>query len=166
MELNIKMNINQLHGLLKEELGPLKVNVGYDRTLGNHIHLITENTFPTMDIRIKHDSGLQEGNTIPWVYLSDNEDNTSGVHRTSPYNELHRDIIDVFNKRKFNTDYLDKISPTVFEEVISITTPDKGEKKVGFTSDHWFILNENLKPIFTGKGGMDEVKSFLGEFKS
>jgi hypothetical protein len=166
MELDIRMNVNRIHGLLKEELGPINVKVGYDRIIGNHIHLTTENTFPTMDIKIKHDSGLQEGNSIPWIYLSDNDDITSYVHRTSSYDNLHTDIIDVFIKRKFDTESLDKKSPTVFEHVISITTSDKGEKKVGLTGDQWFILNENKNPIFTGKGGMDEVKSFLGELKS
>lgn len=160
MDNEIRTRLNLIHGQLTESLGQIKVDTGYDPRNGYHIRLVTENTVPKMDIRIRQDSGLKSGHMVKWDYLSDPNDPTSVVMRESVFPELPRHIIEVHRKGQFDHEHLNSVQQVDFD-----TTEESQDKTITIKGDSWTILNENKRPLFSGTGGMDGANTFLKETK-
>lgn len=160
MDSEIKSKLNLIHGKLTEKLGRVMANTGYDLHNGYHIRLVTENTIPRMDIRIRQDSGLKTGHLVKWDYLSDPTDPSSVVMRESIFLDLPEHIIEVHRKGHFDTDHMKGRDVGGYDMV-----EESQNHAIGIKGDTWTVLNDMKRPLFYGIGGVDEANSFLNGIK-
>lgn len=104
---NLKKNINHLHFLLTENFTRVDLKESSDKSLGNYF-LITVMENYTCKIVIKKEN--MESQDINWSYYSNpNDINSTLVERESLIENLTLDIRDIFDKKRFDSDYLSSI---------------------------------------------------------
>lgn len=101
---SLKSNINHLHFLLTEKFSQVNVEEKSNKSWGNYVLItITENQ--TCKIVIPKEK-LEDSN-LEWMYYSNPLDESSTlVERTSSLEKITLDIQDIFDKKRFDSDYL------------------------------------------------------------
>jgi len=103
----LKDNVNKIHSELSSKYDVL-VEECSDLKFGNFVKFsVTENN---KKLVIKITKRNLENNLFEWVYLSNPDDENSIVERKSNVSDFLLDVSDIFNKNRFNTEYLKKIN--------------------------------------------------------
>jgi hypothetical protein len=104
----IKQNINKIHFDITNEFEAVTISEKFNKDLGNFIEiLITEGK---KEVKLTLKKTEVEKNTFDWSYLSNPLVESSDlVYRTSTVLEFSNDIKDIFEKNRFDSDYLDEI---------------------------------------------------------
>jgi hypothetical protein len=102
--MEIKKNINKIHFDLSNKFSEIKISEKSEKKFGNHIEIIVNES--NIELRAIISKKNLEGEKIVWSYLSNPENEESLVERISSVDSFTDDIIDIFEKKRFDSDYL------------------------------------------------------------
>jgi len=105
--MSLKTNANKIHSDLTSLYEGVKIEENSNRELGNFVEfrVVENNKELVLSIR-KYEL---EKDIFNWSYLSNPEDANSVVERVSNINNFLSDIKDIFEKNRFDQDYLQKL---------------------------------------------------------
>jgi hypothetical protein len=103
--MNLKNNLNKIHGDLLNKFNNVEIYEKSDLNIGNYIEFsINENNREIRAIITKREL---ENNSFNWVYFSNPlEKNSPLVERKSSIDGFLSDIIDIFEKVRFDSGYI------------------------------------------------------------
>lgn len=102
--MNLKYNVNKIHSDLSSNFESIEVFEKSSLKWGNYIEFsIIENNINLRAIVTKFD--LEKGN-FNWIYLSNPNDDNSLVERRSTTDSFLNDVQDIFEKNRFDSDYI------------------------------------------------------------
>lgn len=104
-----KTNLNQIHYTLSEKYENITVNEKADNKFGDHIEMVIENEDGLQCKAILTKKDLDNQN-FKWFYFSNPEEMSQDVmiERVSSVFEFTKDINDIFENKRFSSDYLQK----------------------------------------------------------
>lgn len=110
--MDLKSNINKIHSdlLMLENIGEtVTIKESSSKDFGNHFIINAEHNGLTAKIIIEKVD--IETTSFRWRYLSNPKDDKSTlVERNSTIDSFVADLIDVFEKKRFDSDYLSQIN--------------------------------------------------------
>ena len=102
--MNLKQNVNKIHSDLCSVFKNIEILEKSDSKWGNYIEFsINENNINLIAIISKPSL---ERNSFNWIYLSNPNDDKSLVERKSTTDSFLIDIKDIFEKNRFDSDYI------------------------------------------------------------
>ncbi len=105
--MKLRENLNKIHFLLSNRFD-VALNEKSNLQSGNYIELLIKEENKELIISIKKVD--LENNNFNWNYLSNPLDtNSTVVERSSSVDGFLTDVIDIFEKNRFDSDYLEKI---------------------------------------------------------
>ena len=106
--MNLKLNVNKIHSELLEGYQLVNVKEDSNIQLGNFVEfsIIEENK----ELKLKITKYELEKSNFNWSYLSNPEDEMSVVERSSTTEGFIKDVKDIFEKNRFDSDYLKKLN--------------------------------------------------------
>jgi hypothetical protein len=106
--MNLKQNINRIHGELSNNFDEVSVSEKSDIKRGNYIELsILEKNKNLKVIISKKDL---EGDKFNWEYFANPLNESSDlIQRNSSVSLFIEDVKDIFNKNRFNSEYIESI---------------------------------------------------------
>lgn len=104
--MNFKVNVNKIHGELLDMFGSVTITEKNDRKLGSHfeINVLCENK----NLIIKVTKESLENSNFNWKYMSNPEKEESLVERFSSVDNFTEAVLDIFEKNRFDSEYLKK----------------------------------------------------------
>lgn len=109
--MDLRKNINRIHAdlLMAEGIGEnVSIAEASNKEIGNHFVLSAVNS--GMTARMIIEKTEIEKYTFRWRYFANPNDESAGlVERTSTVDSFSADVMDVFNKKRFDSDYLSQI---------------------------------------------------------
>lgn len=105
--MNFKLNINKLHYLLTENFKNIKLEEKYSRELGSYVQLHIKEELECNIIITKKEL---EDEHINWKYDSNPLSESSWVDRDCNIEDFPKLIKDIFEKKRFNSEYLKKFN--------------------------------------------------------
>jgi hypothetical protein len=106
--MGLKENVNRIHSQLEDIYGVVKVEEKSDRFFGNYIEMSVNESNRNLIFRISKLELQME--SFKWSYLSNPEDNESVVERFSKIDSFVSDVNDIFEKNRFDSEYLEKLN--------------------------------------------------------
>jgi hypothetical protein len=110
--MDLKTNINKIHSdlLLIKGIGEsVSIKECTTKELGNHFEIKAE--FAGMVAHILVEKKEIESNTFNWKYYANPNDTSVGlVERKSTLDQFASDVIDIFDKKRFDSEYLSEIT--------------------------------------------------------
>mgnify|MGYP003562728227 CR=1 FL=1 len=107
IKMELKQNINRVHGDLTNYFEDVKISEKSSKELGNYFELsVLENNKEVKAI-IKM-TEIENANFF-WEYYANPLDETSLVERVSSIYTFSSDVQDIFEKNRFSSDYLNQI---------------------------------------------------------
>lgn len=110
--MDLKSNINKIHSdlLMLENIGEtVVVSEGSSKDFGNHFVITAE--YEGLIAKVIIEKAEIESTSFIWRYLSNPLDQTVGlVERKSTLDSFVSDLIEVFQKKRFDSDYLSQIN--------------------------------------------------------
>ena len=104
----LKENINKIHIDLLHKYEDITLNEGSDLQNGNYISLIIKDSDKELNIKIKKEN--LELNDFDWIYKSNpNNEDSHLVERRSNINFFLDDVKDIFEKERFDSEYIKTI---------------------------------------------------------
>jgi hypothetical protein len=105
--MKLRENLNKIHFLLSNRFD-VALNEKSNLQSGNYIELLIKED--NKEIRASIKKVDLENNTFNWTYLSNPLDtNSTIVERLSNVDGFINDVTDIFEKNRFDSDYLEKI---------------------------------------------------------
>jgi hypothetical protein len=107
--MDLKVNINKIHSDLTNNYESVSVVEKTDKKFGNYFELsIQENN---KDLKIVLSKQSIESQKFDWSYYSNPlDENSYLVERSSDINGFIEDVEDIFEKNRFDSDYLEKLN--------------------------------------------------------
>ncbi len=106
--MDLKFNINRVHSNTKEVYKNTEIKEKSDKEFGNYFEMDVVSENKNLKIVIKKQD--IEGNTFTWRYYSNPLDKQSIlVERISTIDTIKDHIKDIFDKNRFDSDYLKNI---------------------------------------------------------
>lgn len=103
----LKENLNKLHFNLSNRFD-VTINEKSDQSIGQYLELLV--TEGNKELKVVITKRELENNTFNWSYLSNPlDENSTIVERKSSVNGFFNDVVDIFEKNRFDSDYLEKI---------------------------------------------------------
>lgn len=110
--MDLKININKIHSnlLMLENIGEnVTIVESSNLELGNHFVITASHKGMTAKVLIEKTE--IESYNFKWRYLSNPNDESCGlVERNSSVDGFVVDLLDIFEKRRFDSDYLSEIN--------------------------------------------------------
>jgi hypothetical protein len=105
--MSLKQNVNKLHSDLSNKY-QVEIQEKFDRYFGNYIFLSIKEG--NLNLVAKISKKNLESNEFDWIYLSNPEEDNSVVERNSSVESFISDVVDIFEKKRFDSDYLKKLN--------------------------------------------------------
>ena len=107
--MDLKVNINKVHSNLTNNYENVSIVEKNDKKFGNYFELsVKENN---KDLKIILSKQNIENQKFNWSYYSNPlDENSYLVERTSDINSFIKDVEDIFEKNRFDSDYLEKLN--------------------------------------------------------
>jgi hypothetical protein len=105
--MSLKQNVNKLHSDLSNKY-QVEIQEKFDRYFGNYIFLSIKEG--NLNLVAKISKKNLESNVFDWIYLSNPEEDNSVVERNSSVESFISDVVDIFEKKRFDSDYLKKLN--------------------------------------------------------
>ena len=107
--MRLKQNINKIHGDLSNNFEEVMVSEKSDIQFGNYIEISVIQEGKNLKMIISKVD--LESNRFNWKYYANplNEDSDL-VNRNSDINDITKDVEDIFEKNRFNSDYIESIN--------------------------------------------------------
>jgi fructose 1,6-bisphosphatase len=110
--MDLKTNINKIHSdlILTKGIGEsVSIKECTTKELGNHFEIKAE--FSGMVAHILVEKKEIESNTFTWRYYANPNNTTVGlVERKSTLERFASDVFDIFDKKRFDSEYLSEIT--------------------------------------------------------
>lgn len=107
--MSLKTNINKLHSDLISKYQSVTISEKSNKTFGNYFEISVNESSKTLKLIITKKS--IESDNFNWNYYSNPEDDNSVlVERNSHVNDFVETVKDIFEKNRFDSDYLSKIN--------------------------------------------------------
>lgn len=108
----MKFNINKIHGNLLSirEMGDsVSISEKSDKKHGSHFEILAEMQGKQLKMIVRKNA--LESDTFDWAYYADPTDESSHlIERTSTTDTVSEHILDIFEKNRFDEEYLSKIA--------------------------------------------------------
>lgn len=106
--MELKKNINRVHGDLNNYFDDVKISEKSSKELGNYFELsiLEDNKEVKAIIKMKE----IENSNFSWEYYANPLDEDSLVERVSSIYTFSSDVQDIFEKNRFTSEYLNKIN--------------------------------------------------------
>lgn len=106
--MNLKENINKIHFNLSNQFDDVKIEEKSNIELGSYVEMTINESEKQVKLVVTKKS--LESSRFEWKYLSNplNESSTQ-VERTSNLDDFTTDIKDIFDRNRFDQDYLQQI---------------------------------------------------------
>lgn len=106
--MDMKYNINKVHGNLICSFGEVKINESSNKRFGNYFEIST--TAGQKEVRIIVSKKDIESEVFAWHYYSNPLNESSAlIERKSSLDSMVADISDIISKNRFDEDYLSQI---------------------------------------------------------
>jgi hypothetical protein len=107
--MDLKVNINKIHSDLTNNYENVSIVEKTDKKFGNYFELsVQENN---KDLKIVLSKQNIENQKFDWSYYSNPlDENSYLVERSSDINSFIQDVEDIFEKSRFDSDYLEKLN--------------------------------------------------------
>ena len=106
--MNLKENINRIHGELSNNFDEVIVSEKSDIKRGNYIELSILEKNKTLKVIISKRS--LENDKFNWEYFANPlNENSDLIQRNSSVSLFTEDVKDIFNKNRFNSEYIESI---------------------------------------------------------
>jgi hypothetical protein len=107
--MGLKENINRIHSDLLSNYEDVSIVEKNDKSIGNFVELSIKEANKNLVIKI---SKLKlESSNFDWIYCSDPlNENSDMIERTSSVDNFLIDVKDIFEKNRFNSEYLKKLN--------------------------------------------------------
>jgi hypothetical protein len=107
--MDLKVNINKIHSDLTNGYEDVSIVEKTDKKFGNYFELsVKENN---KDLKIVLSKQSIENQKFNWSYYSNPlDENSYLVERSSDINGFIKDVEDIFEKNRFDSDYLEKLN--------------------------------------------------------
>lgn len=107
--MDLKVNINKIHSDLTNNYENVSILEKTDKKFGNYFELsVKENN---KDLKIVLSKQSIESQKFNWSYYSNPlDENSYLVERSSDINGFINDVEDIFEKNRFDSDYLEKLN--------------------------------------------------------
>jgi hypothetical protein len=105
--MNLRSNVNRIHSDLNSVYESVKIEEKSNRELGNFVELVINEGKKQLVVKIKKYE--LEKDVFGWNYLSNPDDISTVVERVSNLNNFILDVQDIFEKNRFDSDYLQKL---------------------------------------------------------
>jgi hypothetical protein len=106
--MNLKTNVNKIHIDLSNTYQNVEILEKSNLRLGNFIELSVVESNKNLKIQVsKYEL---EKDVFNWLYFANPQDENSIVERTSTINSFLFDVSDIFEKNRFDSDYLKKLN--------------------------------------------------------
>lgn len=102
--MEIKKNINKIDFDLQNEFSDVTVVEKSAKNFGNHFEIVINESELKLKAMISNKN--LELDTFSWSYLSNPNDENSLVERVSSVENFVEDIRDIFEKKRFDSDYI------------------------------------------------------------
>jgi hypothetical protein len=109
--MDLRENINKIHSdlILLEGIGEtVTIKESTSKEFGNHFVITAEHKGMTAKMIVEK-TEIEKG-VFNWGYYSNPNETTGIVERRSSLNEFVNDVIDIFEKKRFDSDYLSQIT--------------------------------------------------------
>jgi hypothetical protein len=106
--MGLKENINRIHSDLLSNYEDVSIVEKNDKNIGNFVELSIKESNKELILKISKVN--LESNVFNWSYSPNPLDiNSHLVERTSSVDKFITDVKDIFEKNRFNLDYINKI---------------------------------------------------------
>lgn len=102
--MSLKENINRIHFELQNEFADVEFKEMSEKKLGNYFEFTINESNLKLKIQLAHKN--LEFERFNWTYLSNPEDYNSIVERISTGSNFIGDVKDIFQSKRFDSDYL------------------------------------------------------------
>lgn len=107
--MNLKTNINKLHSDLLSNYNEVSISEKSNKEFGNYFEISVNENSKTLKMIITKQS--VESDSFNWSYYSNPDDENSVlVERNSNLINFIHNVQDIFEKNRFDSDYLEKIN--------------------------------------------------------
>ncbi len=106
--MSIKLHINKVHGSLCDLFGDVEINEKSSLEKGQYFELIAEKDGIKAVVEIGKIS--IENQSFDWGYYANPEERGYLVERRSSVDTIASDLADIFDKKRFDSDYLNEIN--------------------------------------------------------
>lgn len=107
--MDLKNNINKIHYELSEQFESVNISEKSNREYGNYIEIVVESSGKQL-FAIIEKSNL-ENNNFEWLYKSNPIlENSYLVERNSTVGDFCKNVVDIFEKKRFDYDYLREVN--------------------------------------------------------
>ena len=107
--MNLKTNINKIHSDLLTRYNDVTITEKSNKKFGNYFEISVNETSKTLKMIVTKQS--IESDNFDWTYYSNPEDDNSVlVERNSNLSNFLNTVEDIFEKNRFDSDYLEKIN--------------------------------------------------------
>lgn len=102
--MSLKKNINRVHFLLSEEFESVDIKEKVSKDLGNYLEISIKEDLECRIVIPKKDL---ESEHFKWKYFSNPNDSESFlIERVSSVESIKVDVRDIFDKKRFDSEYL------------------------------------------------------------
>jgi len=106
--MNLKQNINRIHIELSNSFDEVNISEKSDIKLGNYIELSILEGNKNLKVQISKTD--LEGDNFNWQYFANPlNENSDLVNRNSSVTLFTEDVKDIFEKNRFNSEYIESI---------------------------------------------------------
>jgi len=106
--MNLKQNINRIHIELSDNFDEVNLSEKSDIKLGNYIELSILEGNKNLKVQISKTD--LEGDNFNWQYFANPlNENSDLVNRNSSVSLFIEDVKDIFEKNRFNSEYIESI---------------------------------------------------------
>lgn len=106
--MNLKLNVNRIHSELMDTYQSVLIKEDSDSKTGNFVEFLVVES--GRELKLKITKYELEKNNFNWSYLANPKDDTSVVERNSSVDEFLTHVKDIFEKNRFDSDYLKKLN--------------------------------------------------------
>lgn len=149
--MDLKYNINKIHSDLISQFykSEIKIEEKSDNRFGNHFEISVINE--DRECKMIFSKREIENSKFNWIYFSDPlDENSNIVERTSSIENFVNDVVDIFEKRRFDAGYLNKINEKANIDSLEVGQKVKYKRNDGGTDEKPIIRidKENNKIFF------------------
>ncbi len=101
-----KENINKIHFDLSSQFENVTIEEKANRTFGNYVKIGVSNG---LELTAMVEKVSIDNDTFRWFYLSDPTNEESIVERKSNIHTFTKDVVEIFENKRFDQDYIKSI---------------------------------------------------------
>lgn len=106
--MKLRENINKIHFELSNQFDSVEINEKSDIKIGSYFEILVKES--NKELKLIATKKDLENNNFDWKYLSNPlNENSFLVERTSSVDKFVGDVRDIFEKNRFDSDYLQQI---------------------------------------------------------